>query len=175
MSDKPMTVSDERLCHHLMHLPSGKCLGCGEQHQPLADYQPGDDEKYTHEHLAPLPIQPDPLADLEYLFPNEDGVFGDRDIVYGEVARKAHNAITTLQAQLERERKKIDLLEELLDEAEDICTALGKTLGMAMTDTTPEFIVERANKGTDSFREFYGKCARLRSGDPTLAAPQGGV
>jgi hypothetical protein len=39
-------------CRHLMHLPSGKCLGCGEQHQPLPDYQPGDDEKWSAEHGA---------------------------------------------------------------------------------------------------------------------------
>jgi hypothetical protein len=33
-------------CQHLSHLPSGKCLGCGEQHQPLPSYQPGDDDAY---------------------------------------------------------------------------------------------------------------------------------
>jgi len=49
------TGAVEVRCAHLMHLPSGKCLGCGEQHQPLPDYKPGDDETYLADDSHPTP------------------------------------------------------------------------------------------------------------------------
>lgn len=48
-------------CTHLMHLPSGKCLGCGEQHQPLPDYEPGDDDRYLDEAAEIVPTEPTSL------------------------------------------------------------------------------------------------------------------
>ena len=53
---------DAKRCTHLMHLPSGKCLGCGEQHQPLPDYKPGDDKAYLDMLLEEARPQPTPSA-----------------------------------------------------------------------------------------------------------------
>lgn len=61
---------DSRSCRHLMHLPSGKCLGCGDQHQPLGDYQPGDDETFIREHLSEEPA----TRTLEPLSPVTEGL-----------------------------------------------------------------------------------------------------
>lgn len=58
------TIADGRkVCNHSTHLPSGKCLGCGEQHQPLPDYQPGDDEKYFAEDNTPNASMPAELVE----------------------------------------------------------------------------------------------------------------
>ena len=38
------------MCQHLAHAPSGKCLGCGELHEPLPDYRPGDDEAFLRDY-----------------------------------------------------------------------------------------------------------------------------
>jgi hypothetical protein len=38
------------------------------------------------------------LADLEFLFANQDGTYGDREVIYGEVSQKAYAAILSLTA-----------------------------------------------------------------------------
>ena len=39
-------------------------------------------------------------ADLEYIVPNQDGMFGDREVIYGNVAERALARIAELEAQL---------------------------------------------------------------------------
>jgi hypothetical protein len=48
----------------------------------------------------PLPSDDELLADLEFLFSNEDGCFGDREVIYGEVAQKAHTALQSKDAEI---------------------------------------------------------------------------
>lgn len=81
-------------CDHLAHLPSGKCLGCGEQHQPLSDYEPGDDEAYLAEVAKDARTTPPLLGDYAELV---------EELRTGEpftVALDAANAITALQRRL---------------------------------------------------------------------------
>lgn len=46
--DREITITAGRLartdCKHLSHTPDGKCLGCGEQHQPLPNYGVQDEQ-----------------------------------------------------------------------------------------------------------------------------------
>jgi hypothetical protein len=64
-----------------------------------------------------------------------------------------------MKLEIERLRAREDKLDELLDEAEDLCVALDKSMYMALdaAPDAPQFIVDRVNKSHEALQEF-GDC-----------------
>ena len=52
--------------------------------------------------------------DLEYLLGIPDGVFGDREVIYGDLAEAALVAITTLEAKLAVAREALEPVRDFL-------------------------------------------------------------
>lgn len=116
-------------CHHLSHLPSGKCLGCGEQHQPLPDYQPGDDEKYLREEPMTPPTDDEAMVervaralqkqdrDLGYHLVGWNSLGPQTQSHYFFRARAAIAALTAAPLPSERDEM-VEILRPLIDKAD---------------------------------------------------------
>lgn len=126
-----MSATAKRKCSHLMHLPSGKCLGCGEQHQPLGDYQPGDDEAYIREHLAE-PVDPLPAMKAAEPLPQGDVERVAREICNGLRARPVANKwIVAAPAMIEQLLTRAALVRSKPDDVRErvaraLCEASGQ-------------------------------------------------